>query len=175
MKKVIAFVMAIAMIFSMAIVASADSTTTLTTNVPPSTYTLNIPKNQEIKFGALSADIGNVTLSDGVGFATGKNVEVTVTYTDFICEGVSTTIPFTLEGTYTYTYASTGPKYNRFNSGDSMLFLGGTNWFSEALHPVDNNYTMDKMTIHFNSEDWGKALAGDYTATITFAAKVVAG
>lgn len=175
MKKIITLFVALATIFSMTIIVSAESTTTLTTTVPAATYTLNIPANQKITYGAISTDIGNVTLSDGVGFATGKNVEVTVTYTDFTCEGVSTTIPFTLEGEYDYTYATTGSKYNTFTSGDSMLFLGGTNWFSKAKHPENSNYEMYNMVVRINSADWGKALGGDYTATITFTAKVVAG
>lgn len=47
MKKFIALVLAMTMVFSMAVVVSAESTTTLTTTVPAATYTLNIPVSFE--------------------------------------------------------------------------------------------------------------------------------
>ena len=61
MKKFFAIALAVAMFASMATVASAaENTTTLTTTVPAATYTLNIPANQEIPFGATQTNIGSV-------------------------------------------------------------------------------------------------------------------
>ena len=54
MKKFIALVLAMTMGFSMAIDASAASTTTLTTTVPAANYTMTIPANQEVAFGTTS-------------------------------------------------------------------------------------------------------------------------
>jgi len=83
MKKFIALVLAMTMVFSMAVVASAESTTTLTTTVPAATYTLNIPADAVVPFGQQYTTLGNITVTDGSGFASGKNVEVTVTYDAF--------------------------------------------------------------------------------------------
>ena len=175
MKKLLAILLAVTMLASMAIVASASETTILTTSVPAATYTLNIPANQEIPYGKTSTEIGTVTITDANGFAPGKDVKVTVSYTDFTCEDVTTTIPFYLSGTYDYTYSSTGDKYSTINSGDSMLFkCDTTNRLTRALHPDDANYKLTKIEVRISSNDWGKALAGEYSATITFTAEVVA-
>ena len=96
MKKLASFLLVLAMILSMGTLAFADGTTTLSTTVPAAQYTLNIPADQTIPFGATSADIGNVTVSDSSGFAVGKNIKVTVTYDAFSSSDVSTTIPFEL-------------------------------------------------------------------------------
>ena len=97
MKKFFAIALAVAMFASMATVASAaENTTTLTTNVPAATYTLNIPADQEIPFGATLTDIGSITVTNGTGFAKGKNLAVMPTFDAFICEDASTTIPFSI-------------------------------------------------------------------------------
>ena len=75
MKKFLTVILAIIMIIpSTMILCYAESTTTLTTTVPGATYTLNIPANQEITFGATETNIGNVTVTDSNGFAEGKNL-----------------------------------------------------------------------------------------------------
>ncbi len=75
MKKLLSLALALLMLASVATVALA-STTTLTTTVPPATYTLNIPADQEIPFGAVSTEIGAISVTDGTGFAEGKNLKV---------------------------------------------------------------------------------------------------
>lgn len=188
MKKVIAFIMAIAMVFSMVTIASAaENTTTLTTTVPAATYTLNIPADQEVPFGTTHSSIGNISISDAKGFAIGKNLEVTVTYSGaFTSENASTKIPYTLS-----LYAKAGSTeggYNYFSknqelpSGASILFAGlrtgavnnkieiETTLVSTS-HPT--TVPVDYIGFNANSDDWGKALAGEYTSTITFTAQVV--
>ena len=100
MKKIFAILLAVTMLASMATVVSAAESTTLTTTVPTATYTLNIPANQEIAFGATSTKIGTVTVTESNGFAAGKDLVVTVSYDAIECENTTTTIPFNL---YTYT------------------------------------------------------------------------
>ena len=97
MKKLFALLLAVIMVMSMATIVSAESTTTLTTEVPAASYTLNVPAVVPIDFGATSTDIGNVTVTDATGFAEGKNLKVTVTYGAFTSEGAATSIPFVLK------------------------------------------------------------------------------
>lgn len=169
MKKLFAILLTVAMLASMAIVASAASTTTLTTTVPAATYTLNIPADTEIEFGKTFTSLGNLTVTNQTGFAVGKNLKVTITYTDFSCENISTTIPMTISAHYKDNYGS-----NTIASGDSLLFRG---LFSGELSlPEDESYNdLQYLGVEIDSKDWGKALAGEYTATITFTAEVVAG
>ena len=88
MKKFFAILLAVTMLASMATVASAaENTTTLTTTVPAATYTLNIPANQEIEFGATSTNLGAVSVTESSSFAKGKNLNVTLTYDAFASEG----------------------------------------------------------------------------------------
>lgn len=61
MKKLTTLVLALALAASLAVPAFAANTTTLTTTVPAATYTLNIPADQEIPFGAMETNIGSVS------------------------------------------------------------------------------------------------------------------
>ena len=184
MKKLFAIILAVAMLASMAVIVSAaeatkTATTTLTTNVQPANYTLNIPGEYHIDFGDTYENIGAVTITGATGFAVGKNVKVAISYTDFTSENVSTTIPFIL----TLENKEQGKNVS-VASGDSFIFKGKDSGDVEEYtkHAYGTpgiqgymNLNMDAMVVRSKSEDWGKALAGDYTATITFTAEVVAG
>ena len=180
MKKVIAFVLAMTMVFSMAVVASAESTTTLTTTVPAATYTLNIPADAVVPFGQEYTTLGNITVTDGSGFASGKNVKVAVTYDAFKADSpdISTTIPFTFKATYG-SEGQTGAKVNSYSldwpSGGTFTFAGKSDGSITEKARYSSSYSdcINAVGIYVSSKDWGKALAGNYTATITFTAKVV--
>ncbi len=124
MKKLFAALLAVMMVVSMATVASAE-TTTLTTTVPDASYTLNVPKEVPITYGAESSAIGNFTITESAGFAEGKNLNVTFTYDAFASEEVSTKIPYTIKGWSTcgntngQTFAS-----EDLPSGTTITFLG---------------------------------------------------
>ena len=172
MKKFIAIAIAVLTVFSFTTVAFAESTTTLTTTVPDAEYTLNIPADQEIPFGATSTDIGNVTATNSKYFAVGKNLKITVTYDDFTCADASTTIPISIimKG----NMASIQDV--EIASGDILYFKGKTDGtLSERpFATLEQMHEFTNMILNVKSTDWGKALAGDYTATITFTAEVVA-
>ena len=174
MKKLLSLALALLMLASVATVALA-STTTLTTTVPPATYTLNIPADQEIPFWETETDIGNVTVTDSNGFAEGKNLKVTMDYDAFTCEGVSTTIPFSI----TCSNGKSGD-YASVRNAHDLTFLGGASGgVTDCPQFPSKNiggtfWSCYHMYIVITSTNWGKALAGDYTATITFTAEVVA-
>ncbi len=178
MKKLLSLALALLMLASVATVALA-STTTLTTTVPPATYTLNIPADQEIPFGAVSTEIGAISVTDGTGFAEGKNLKVMLTYDAFASDGISTTIPFkiSMKDSNSQSY------FNSFDlpSGEVLTFKGKSSGATDeysiyTCSTVDGSrtLTLDTTRVYISSTDWGKALAGDYTATITFTAEVVA-
>ena len=174
MKKLLAVVLAMLTVFSFGTVAFAANTTTLTTTVPDAEYTLNIPADQEIPFGATSTDIGSISVTNSSSFAIGKNLEVTLTYGDFTCEDVATTIPFTVK--LNATNPSNSIQDATIESGGKLVFKGYSNGevYEYASIKYINEEQMDITKISINSTDWGKALAGNYTATITFTAEVVA-
>ncbi len=186
MKKIIAIVLAMMTVFSYATVAFAENTTTLTTTVPDAEYTLNIPEDQEITFGATETNIGNVTVTDSSGFAEGKDLHVTITYDDFKAEGVSTTIPYYIQssGHYWSQAGAASGAYVNINkqklSGSYFTFKGQaigkckTHFLLENYSGTSANDDSKKLNIIIDSTDWGKALAGDYSTTITFTAEVVA-
>ena len=180
MKKYLAVILAIIMIIpATAIFCSAANVTVLTTTVPGATYTLNIPANQEIPFGAIETNIGNVTVTDSDGFAEGKNLKVTVVYDEFKADGISTTIPFSLAKSCPDAY---GTAKHTLGSGASMIFVGkvsgSVNEKTMMRVTVGNmgnssDVAMSGLLLLIDSEDWSKALAGEYTATITFTCEVV--
>ena len=175
MKKLFAILLAVAMFASMATVASAaENTTTLTTTVPAATYTLIIPADQKIEFGATSTDLGSITVTNATGFAEGKNLKVVLSYEGFKCADTTTTIPFSIR----LDTASTNNDTDRVNisSGDAITFTGlSSGAVKEYVTSwnVNRFYDLEQTFLLVNSEDWGKALAGEYTATITYTAEVV--
>lgn len=183
MKKLFALALAVMMVTSMAVVASAESTTTLTTTVPAATYTLNIPADQIIAFGTTETNIGTVTVSDATGFAVGKNLKVAVAYDAFMCEGIATTIPFSLTGEN--SEAASGYDSVDLPSGSVLTFYGKSNngvtgypqesfkYRDAATQLVQTMGNVDGIIMSISSDSWGKALAGNYTATITFTTEVV--
>lgn len=180
MKKILTIIIvATIIIHSTIIFCYAESTTTLTTTVPAATYTLNIPANQNIPFGATETDIGNVTVTDSSGFAEGKNLSVTVSYDEFKANGISTTIPFSLAKFCPDAY---GTAKQKLSSGSSMIFKGNASGSvneKTMMEVVVGNMghtsesVISGLLLLIDSEDWSKALAGDYTANIIFTCEVV--
>lgn len=172
MKKLFALLLAVIMVMSMATIVSAE-TTTLTTEVPPASYTLNVPVEYEVDFGATITRIGRISVTDSNNFAAGKNLKVTITYDDFKAENISTTIPFTLECPY-------GPQEyytENISSGSSIVFKGNqtgkVDEFAYASSPQGTESSLGDLKVIIDSKDWGKALAGAYTAVITYTCEVV--
>ena len=183
MKKLFAILLAVMLFASMAtVVSAAENTTTLTTEVPAAAYTLNVPAVVPIDFGATETDSGSITVTGASGFAAGKDLKVTLTYDAFTSDGVSTEIPFTIrmqDSTYDYSGVNS-EAYIDVASGESLIFKGQTNGsvmeFVKKTNSAPNGpYTLafDDTMVRIASADWGKALAGEYTATITFTAEVV--
>lgn len=183
MKKLFAILLAVTMLASMATaVSAAEGTTTLTTTVPAATYTLNIPADQEIEFDSFKTDIGTPSITNGAGFANGKNVQVTVTYTEFTSDAVSTTIPFSM---WIATQQKEYAEAKSLPSGGTLTFYGNYDGtidefarnsfrYNDSIYgPLNESLKVDELYIEVNSSNWSKALAGEYTATITFTAEVV--
>jgi len=175
MKKLFALALAVMLVLSMTPAVSAASTTTLTTTVPAATYTLNIPANQEIPFGATSTDIGSLSVTDSASFTEGKNLVVTMSFDAFSCPEVDTTIPYSLEFNFKTSYKEDSSEKH---SGDSVRFFGlndGTvTSYPQAVTPTGSDrFDMDSISLCIETEDWAQALPGEYTSTITFTADVV--
>lgn len=167
MKKLLAIAISLSLVCSFSTVVLAENTTVLTTTVPDATYTLNIPADQEIPFGATRTEIGNVTVADAAGFAREKNLQVTLTYEPFKADGASTVIPYKVNALHddalpgdTVSEISTIMFFGQENGGVSTAFNDNTGWIKSLF-------------VDIQSEDWGKALAGEYSSTITFTAEVV--
>lgn len=181
MRKLVSLALAILLVLSMTVIASAESTTTLTTTVPAASYTLNIPADQVIDFGATSTNIGSISVTDANGFAVGKNLNVTLKYDAFTCEDNTTTIPLTITLQGKDTINTDRIKTMDVPSNGTISFLGKTDgtveeyvYVSESVQSASYAYEMSDTYVRISSEDWGKALAGTYTSTVTFTAEVVA-
>lgn len=167
MKKLTTLVLALALAASLAVPAFAANTTTL-----------NIPADQEIPFGATETNIGSISVTDGTGFAVGKNLKVTLTYDVFTSETADTKIPFLIKLGW---QSSTGKYYVDVSSNDPIIFKGKVTGEISKFSQVRSGTTStfdndaDRTLVAIASTDWGKALAGNYSATITFTAEVVSG
>ena len=176
MKKIFAILLAVTLLASMAtVVSAAENTTTLTTTVPAATYTLKIPADQKIPFGATLTDIGELSISNSTGFAEGKNLQLTLTYSDFACVNTSTKIPFKVYIAPKEHIDNDIASIYLVETGNTVVFKGQSNGTVRPYASASNNNSMSNIAIQIASDAWGKALAGEYTATITFTAEVVAG
>lgn len=180
MKKFIAVALAVLTVLSFSTVAFAADTTTLTTTVPDATYTLNIPADQEIAFGKTVSNIGNVHVTNSSGFAEGKNLKVTLTYGDFKADGVSTTIPYSIYQYGTWYNSGVSPVdrgslHTKKESGSNLIFKGMASGKCGDCDWGKTEIGTRTLRVEIESTDWGKALGGEYTSTITFTAEVVSG
>lgn len=166
MKKAMAILLAMLMLILFATMAFAANTTTLTTTVPGAAYTLNIPSDQEIAYGAIRTTIDAPTVTDSSGFAEGKNLYITATYSAFSSSTTDTTIPF---GLYNDDGANGTGKWS---SGGRLKFLGQANGTVATNLAFVNDWKSKSCYIYIYPTDWGKAAPGNYTATITFTTEV---
>lgn len=171
MRKVLAFLLAITMMIPLTTVATAN-TTTLTTTVPAASYTLNVPANQAISYGSTRANIGGVSITDSDGFAVGKNLNIYANCTAFTCPDVSTTIPFDLKLSQEDYLADASSVV--WEESTVVCFKGKAD-DTVSQYPYVNGASQwsQYLFITIDSADWGKALAGEYSATITFTTEVV--
>ena len=139
--------------------------------IPTPTYTLNIPADQTVAYKAESHQLGCPTVSGTSGFTAGKNIKLTVSWTEFTSESVSTTIPFTMK------LISTSDKSYNFTSG-TVYFIGNEDG-TAAEYPVGissstgNQIPAAYFTLNFMAADWNKAMTGEYKASITFSTEIV--
>ena len=173
MKKMIAILLSAVLMISCSTVALAE-TTTVTTTVPPATYTLNVPESYDVPYGQYETAIGTISVTDSDGFATGKNLEVYVEHEDFTCTDTNTTIPyeiFVCAGIDDFSPSTT------ISDTIPMTFKGQDDGsVSEFTKHPDYKVSTDPLkaiAVRVSQKDWKKALAGTYTSTITYRAEVV--
>lgn len=177
MKKALALLLALVLIVSIAPAAFATTQSTkLTTTVPGATYTLNVPKDTVIPYNATDTSIGYVTVTESSGFAEGKNLYVDLTHDDFTSAEVATTIPYTVHYDATTSLSASTPatSHSSYAAIGSLTFKGTSSGTVDrlAFSSSTERYIGD-LGIKITKSAWGKALAGDYTSTITFTASVV--
>ena len=150
-KKMVAGMLCMMMAVCMAVPASAaeEKSTTLITDVA-SEYTLTIPMNMEITFGAEETGIGSVKVTGNVKPA--ETVKVDVETGNFISQDdPQDTIVLTL-----------------INKNDNSEF-GISIWNEKEMRDETKKIP---LAVQIKSEDWGKAHAGTYQATLTFTASL---
>ena len=153
MKKLIALMLGLVMIFSLSTTAFAageqSGTTTLTAEVPEASYTIHIPADATLTYGDTSVKtLGDVYVSDVV------NVNGTIhviSYATALKNG-SNYIPVSY-----YMHDETAKQ--TFN-GESEEFAGWT-VYDEYGDIIEN-------TVLVSVDDWSGAVPGTYTSTITW-------
>ena len=154
MKKLISFILALAMLACMSVTAFAadgpGGSTTLSLTVPNKTlYTLNIPADQTIAYGATETNIGKVTASD---------VDTTVNYVRVNCSWTnftdgSNSIPLTIV-------------FDLYDNGARVHNHVDPAMYSELIYGPYDNYC--EYFAQVSASDWAAAVPGDYTATLTW-------
>ena len=139
--------------------------------IPAPAYTLNIPADQTVPYKAESHRLDCPTVSGTSGFAAGKNIRLTVSWTAFTSEAASTAIPFSM---MLYSTSGTGCD---FASG-TAYFIGNEDGTATEYPVAISGSTGEHMpaayfTLNFNAADWEAAMPGEYKASITFSTEIV--
>ncbi|MDO4651133.1 MAG: hypothetical protein Q4B26_21040 [Eubacteriales bacterium] len=159
-------------------VEDAGNVTTITTTVPDATYTLNIPADTEIPYGQILTQIGQLMVTDSSGFVLGKDLKVTLTYGPMVSDTAESTIPIII---YSSLYSDDFQKgftgNNGVSSGGELIFKGRSDTMCDQTYQYEKRsgykYNRDGIVVCISSRDWGKALPGEYSSTITFTAELV--
>lgn len=155
MKKIFAFVLSIALVFSISTTAFAaeikqdtdpkTANTEITTSIAP-TYTVTIPANTEITFNATSTDLGAVSL-DAAQINPGYAVKVEANAGELKNKADATkTIPYKL--------------------------MAGDSEFTSAEYTIAGQATA--LSIAITQAAWNAAFAGEYEGVITFTVSYIA-
>lgn len=180
MKKRLSLALAAMLFFSALPTAHAANTTVLTTEVPEVQYTLHIPANKTIPFGATEVELGQLTVSDASGFSDSKNLKVNIDFKRLASSSNDTTIYYQIDA---YTVSQSSERYGVYpcdqSSGyNKVYFLGKSDGTLYGNFVKEGGKDGDvEKTLYFvnSSSNWKNALPGTYTSTITFTAEVVAG
>lgn len=178
MKKNLAFLLALVICMSFPMTAHASGSTVISTDVPELVYTLNIPANSSVAYRATSHDIGNVTITDSIGFSEDHDVSVAVDFTPaFTSDTTDTIIPYALTLYKEREEASTLTK--NLNPGDSLIFEGladgAVNQYARIPNGAKYAYVSAPggLRLSINSDDWRKASGGEYSTKLIFTSEVV--
>lgn len=169
MKRITFGVLALALVFSMVISASAESTT-LTIQVPEPSYTLNVPASQSIDYLASEAFIGGVTVTNTSGFASAHEVWVQVTYSgQFGTPQYATAINYSLK----CKGHDSDTRYD-FSSGSNVVFTANSDGTLNSRPRLLDGSPADEFIVVIDTSCWDTALGGTYTTTITYQASIAA-
>ncbi len=149
MKKTIALLLALVLALSLCLTALAadQSGETRVSATVESSYTLTIPSDQSIAFGATKTDLSSpLKVTGNVG--AGKTVTVTAVTQALTCPDQDTVIPFTLQK-------------------DGAAFTSEV-WTDEELR-ADTPKELT-LSVVIAESDWNAAKAGAYAGSIVFSA-----
>ena len=175
MKKLIAILLAVAMIAAMATaVSAAENTMVLKTTVPAATYTLSIPAALEIPFGTEQIDFPRPEVIESAGFE-GRDLRFYISDVGAIGDD-NYRMPMEI---LTYLNEPYGPEVAEYKNGQSLYYV--YTYGDGVLDDVDC-YSPDEddemiwignFILRFEKEDWYKLSPGEHTGYIEFTSEVV--
>lgn len=167
MKRIVYVLLALILVFSLAISVSAESTT-LTIDVPNPSYTLNVPANQAIAYLASETSIGGITVTDTSGFASRHILSVGVSYDGcFACPSNASQIFYSLK----CKGIGSETRYD-FSSGSCVNFTANSDGTLSSRPTLPDGTPADEFVVVIDTSCWDAALGGTYTTTITYTASI---
>ena len=167
MRRTIYLLLALTLVFSLAISVSAESTT-LTIEVPEPSYTLNVPASQSIAYLASEASIGGITVTNTSGFASRHVLSVGVTYDGcFACPNNAVPIFYSLK----CKGLGSDTRYD-FSSGSCVNFTTNSDGTLNSRPTLPDGTPADEFIVVIDTSCWDAALGGTYTTTITYTANI---
>ena len=179
MKKLIAILLAVAMLASMATVASAEEyEMALKTTVPAATYTLYIPATLEVPYGAEEVVFPLPELVESAGFF-GKDLCIQVWDPVYFGEGTSYLLDMQVVAN---THGIGGP-FNLIDGankeGHCLYYIWGslneTGTLDDDCYVIVDGeiHLLDDLSLLFNKADWAYMEPGEHTGHICFRTYVV--
>ena len=169
MKKLIAILLAVAMMASLATVASAaENTMVLKTTVPAASYTLSIPASLDIPFGTEEARLPLPEITETSGFE-GRDLGIYISKMCPISDGTNSL-------QMSVKVERTGANYAKFGIEENQYMYYRFERVETPYWFINNDGTCETfkyLMINFVREDWAKLAPGEHTGYIEFTSEVV--
>ncbi len=174
MKKLCAFLLVVLMLVMLFPTMTATSNVTLvTTTVPDSSYRLQIPATVSAAYGYNHTSFDSPRVSQATGFSETKNLEITMTWDNFVHTTSGSTLAYTVDAwsDSQNDFVELGQNYVFKYEGQSDGSLSESAVFAEESTDSNKVY-FNQLGIGVTPEGWRNAEPGDYIGKITFVAAV---
>lgn len=170
MKKLLAFLCSLTLVLSLGVTAFAEPSgyTTITTEVPACTWTLEVPQSRSISFGTEEEELGTVRITNIQNQRENRNIHAYLDTNCLFCltTDINTTFPFDIQ-VYRHSVELVPELiYTLRNKGYVSTLV-------EVSTAKAGETTLEStLTILVDPSAWNSAPEGKYEANLVFSSSI---